>query len=218
MKNTIIQALQLLRTGDADAAEKTLYKKLSALENPKAKKELSIWDFAKKTEKVKADLSPALNGIYYHDGNMIASDGFVMIVRKSKYDPSKEGKVFNRDDKEINEKYPEYWRIIPSILASKHIPLLDVINDCESKKLTDMLSIMRAERAMGEANSLEITPEGDIAMTPHVLDMFIQVTSQIVNYESYLSHNGGILMLVAPTVTFLFMLDNKCSKNVRYKL
>lgn len=218
MKQTIIQALQQLRDGNADAAEKTLYKKLSSLENPKGKKELSIWDFAKKPDKVKADILPALNGVYYHDANMIASNGFIMIIKKSKYDPSKEGKVFDKDGKEINEKYPEYWRILPSTLASKHIPLLDVINNCESKKLTDMLSIMRAERAMGESNSLEITPDGDIAMIPDVLDIFIKVTSQVLNYESYLSHNGEILMLVAPTVTYLFMLDNKCSKNVRYKL
>ena len=218
MKNTIIQALQLLRTGDADAAEKTLYKKLNALENQRTKKDVDMWDFAKKSDKNLSGLRLSLTGIYYHNGEKVASNGYVMVVQKAQYPQDKDGKVFDKDGKEINEKYPEYWRVIPSTLASKHIPLLDVINDRESKKLTDMLSIMRAERAMGESNSLEITPDGDIAMVPDVLDIFIKVTSQVLNYESYLSHNGEILMLVAPTVTFLFMLDNKCSKNVRYKL
>lgn len=217
MKQTIIQALQQLRDGNADEAEKTLYKKLYALENPRTKKDVDMWDFAEKSDKNKSELRQSLTGIYYNNGEKVASNGYVMMVQKAQYSKDKEGKVFDKNGKEINKKYPEYWKILPSTLASKHIPLLDVINNCESKKLTDMLSIMRAERAMGEYNSLEITPDGDIAMVPDVLGIFIKVTSQVLNYESYLSHNGAILMLVAPTVTFLFMLD-KCSKNVRYKL
>ena len=64
--------------------------------------------------------SPSFNlqGVYYKDGYIISSNGFVLVIKKYPYDHrTKEGKILDKDGKIIPRVYAEYGKIIPRVYA-----------------------------------------------------------------------------------------------------
>lgn len=56
-----------------------------------------------------------LTGIYHSEGKAIASNEHVLFVVQFTYDPSIEGRIFNKGGTEVLEPYPDYTKVIPDI-------------------------------------------------------------------------------------------------------
>lgn len=65
----------------------------------------------------KRQCSFVLEGVYYHDGTMVASDGNILVVLKSDYPSEYEGKIIKKDGTTIDRRYPKYQQVIDSAKA-----------------------------------------------------------------------------------------------------
>lgn len=57
----------------------------------------------------------ALRGVYYDNGNVVASDGHILAIVKSDYDTEREGQIITSDGQVLEGyKYPNYKGVIPT--------------------------------------------------------------------------------------------------------
>lgn len=61
----------------------------------------------------KGELRPALTGLFYDRGNIVSTDGHVLVSIKSDYDNDLEGKIIGKDGKEIEGRFPSWEQVIP---------------------------------------------------------------------------------------------------------
>ena len=61
----------------------------------------------------KCELRPALTGLFYNMGNIVSTDGHVLVSIKSDYDNGLEGKTIGKDGKEIEGRFPSWEQVIP---------------------------------------------------------------------------------------------------------
>ena len=60
-------------------------------------------------------IKPVLNCVYYDNGNVVATDGYIIAVIKSDYDKEREGQIITSDGKVLDGyKYPNYKGVIPT--------------------------------------------------------------------------------------------------------
>ena len=64
-------------------------------------------------------LRPVFNGLFHDRGNIVSTDGHVLVSIKSDYDNDLEGKIIGKDGKEIEGRFPSWERVIP--LETKEI-------------------------------------------------------------------------------------------------
>ena len=67
----------------------------------------------------KDELRPVFNGLFHDRGNVVATNGHVLVSVKSDYDNDWEGKIIGKDGKEIEGRFPSWERVIP--LETKEI-------------------------------------------------------------------------------------------------
>lgn len=67
----------------------------------------------------KDELRPALTGLFYDRGNIVATDANVLVSIKSDYDNGLGGKIIGKDGKEIEARFPAWEQVIP--LETKEI-------------------------------------------------------------------------------------------------
>lgn len=117
----------------------------------------------------------ALMGVYYHNGDVVASDSHIMVVLKKSYDESNEGKIITPKGKESPGQYPDYqsairWTVetpmsvIPADLVEKmrreikslteNDRLYVVFSGKEGRigfRLSELLSMLRLANVCGKA-------------------------------------------------------------------
>lgn len=60
-------------------------------------------------------IKPVLNCVYYDNGNVVATDGYIIAVIKSDYDKEREGQIITSDGQVLEGyKYPNYKGVIPT--------------------------------------------------------------------------------------------------------
>ena len=59
------------------------------------------------------DWHEQLRGVFYDNGNLVASDGRVLAVIKSDYPSEREGLIIDKNGQTINAKYPNYKSAFP---------------------------------------------------------------------------------------------------------
>lgn len=58
---------------------------------------------------------PVLTGVYYDNGNVVATDGYIIAAIKSDYDKEREGQIITSDGQVLEGyKYPNYKAFIPT--------------------------------------------------------------------------------------------------------
>lgn len=68
---------------------------------------------------VKNDLRPVMECVYYDGGQMVASDGHILMAVKAEYDAKNEGKIIHKDGRAIEGFYPRWQSVIPSERATR---------------------------------------------------------------------------------------------------
>lgn len=76
----------------------------------KAKKgDINIYDYVRKDDKY-----TRITGVYYNNGEIVASDSHILLVLKNyAYEAKYEGKVISKSGEEIEAKYPNYNSVKP---------------------------------------------------------------------------------------------------------
>lgn len=67
-----------------------------------------------------------LNGIYHHNGHIVASDATALIRLSANYEPQREGKILDIDGNPVQtdgEHYPKYEQIIRAAIEDNHTEL-----------------------------------------------------------------------------------------------
>ncbi len=60
-------------------------------------------------------LRPSLNGVFHDKGQRIATDAHQIVVIKSEYPTEYEGKIIDKEGKEIDYKFPNYEAVLPKL-------------------------------------------------------------------------------------------------------
>lgn len=79
------------------------------------------------------DNLPVLAGLYYNEGNIIASNSKVLIVVKQDYDPILEGRVVAQKVG-ILSRYPDYKGVISHAAKNKYEDLAGFLKACKNLK------------------------------------------------------------------------------------
>lgn len=69
-------------------------------------------------------LRPILSGIFHSNGYAVATNKHLLFRSRKEYNPENEGKVVDKDGKEIDGKYPNVSAIIPDVEAEKNKKLI----------------------------------------------------------------------------------------------
>lgn len=86
--------------------------KLQIFESTKiSTSKFNIFNYCKK----KDELRPYFNGVFHYKGQRVATDTHQIVVIKSEYPAEYEGKIINKDGKEIKSEYPNYEAILPKL-------------------------------------------------------------------------------------------------------
>lgn len=56
---------------------------------------------------------PALTGVYYDNGNVVACDGYILAAVKQEYPAEREGLIIDKNGEKIDAKYPNYKGVFP---------------------------------------------------------------------------------------------------------
>lgn len=86
--------------------------KLQIFENTNAK--TSKFNIFKHCEK-KDFLRPSLNGVFHDKGQRVATDAHQIAVIKCDYPQEYEGKIIDKEGKEIDARFPYYEAILPKL-------------------------------------------------------------------------------------------------------
>ena len=124
------------------------------LQVPKAKKNLSVFDFVA-TDEEELERRPVMGGVFMDKKNKVAvaSDGHVMMVSKSEYKENKfKSGVITKDGKNLPWKYVNYEPILAQYKEKKPIELYD------EKTIIDMALITKAEWELREGESAPCIP------------------------------------------------------------
>ena len=69
----------------------------------------------------KDDLRPAMENIGYRNGYVAASNVYVLVWVKDQYIKAREGKCYDKLDRETEYIYPDFFKVIPNLNTHKHI-------------------------------------------------------------------------------------------------
>lgn len=93
----------------------------------------------------KDNLRPAMQSIYYHEGCLIATDGYILIQFEAEYDSNLEGKLIRYNSKfestETQDNFPSYKDVMPDtdelniITGWKRV--LTIVDNNKKLKLSD---------------------------------------------------------------------------------
>lgn len=96
--------------GKDDENAKLLQKILLSEESGVPKSGIKMSDFVLGKKEVNR---PALTGVYYNNGNMVATDSTILVVLTAPYPEEWEGKIITPDGDTVNGKYPNYISVRP---------------------------------------------------------------------------------------------------------
>ena len=85
-----------------------------------------------------------LQGVYYNNGDIVATDGHLLVVlQNQKYNPAYEGKIIGKSGEMFEEKYPNYRGVKPAnldnyVLTQFDYGRLEEINKIDKAKVMAM--------------------------------------------------------------------------------
>ena len=85
-----------------------------------------------------------LQGVYYNNGDIVATDGYLLVVlQNQKYNPTYEGKIIGKSGEIFEGKYPNYKGVMPAnldnyILTQFDYGRLEEINKSDKAKVMAM--------------------------------------------------------------------------------
>ena len=86
--------------------------KLQIFENTNVKtSKFNIFNYCGK----KDFLRPSLSGVFHDKGQRVATDAHQMVIIKCDYPQEYEGKIIDKDGKEIGAKFPYYEAVLPKL-------------------------------------------------------------------------------------------------------
>ena len=111
MKNTDFQTLEtILKMQTVEEIHN--FVKLQIFENIKVKtSKFNVFNYCAK----KDFLHPALSGVFHEKGQRVATDSHQIAVIKSDYPTEYEGKIIDKEGKEIESKFPNYGVVLPKL-------------------------------------------------------------------------------------------------------
>ena len=59
------------------------------------------------------ELRPNMQSVYHNNGNIVATDGHILVAVKSDYNANLEGKMITKDGRDLEGKYPNWRQVIP---------------------------------------------------------------------------------------------------------
>lgn len=89
----------------------------------------------------KDELRAVFNGLFHDRGNIVATDGHILVSIKSDYDNGLEGKIIRKDGKEIEGRFPAWESVIP--IETKEIDvdaekLFNAVKNIKTIKFAEM--------------------------------------------------------------------------------
>ena len=86
--------------------------KLQIFENTNVKtSKFNIFNYCGK----KDFLRPSLSGVFHDKGQRVATDAHQMVIIKCDYPQEYEGKIIDKDGKEIGAKFPDFEAVLPKL-------------------------------------------------------------------------------------------------------
>ena len=119
------EAKDILDAMEAGKSNEQRYKELLDEQGEisgKAKKSYSLYKYIDKKER------PQLGGVYHKDGYAIATDTYVLVADRRKYEKANDGRIIDKDGNEIEGRFPNAFAVVPRRIIASDIDAMDLLN------------------------------------------------------------------------------------------
>ena len=136
-----------------------------------------------------------LQGVYYNNGDIVATDGCLLVVlQNQKYDPAYEGKIIGKSGEIFEGKYPNYKLIMPAKLDNYILTKFDY-NRLEEINKRDKAKVM----AMQDFEKKHYTPVvkiGDAYFKLELVNKLVTFMKHIGTNEIYAPEQSNKILYV----------------------
>lgn len=129
------RVINLIESSDLSSKELLIseLKQVIFFETANCKSKFNLYDFTSKD-----NIRPAMTGVYHENGLKIATDGYILCVIKEQYAPELEGKVIDKFGVEIECKFPNWKRVIPTYRDNELVININEFNDLYKQYKVDV--------------------------------------------------------------------------------
>ena len=136
-----------------------------------------------------------LQGVYYNNGDIVATDGYLLVVlQNQKYNPTYEGKIIGKSGEIFEGKYPNYKLIKPAKLDNYVLTQFDY-NRLEEINKSDKAKVM----AMQDFEKKHYTPVvkiGDAYFKLELVNKLVTFMRHIGTNEIYAPQESNKILYV----------------------
>ena len=136
-----------------------------------------------------------LQGVYYNNGDIVATDGYLLVVlQNQKYNPTYEGKIIGKSGEIFEGKYPNYKGVKPAKLDNYILTQFDY-NRLEEINKSDKAKVM-AMQAYEKKNYIPVVKIGDAYFKLELVNKLATFMRHIGTNEIYAPGQSNKLLYV----------------------
>ena len=136
-----------------------------------------------------------LQGVYYNNGDIVATDGHLLVVlQNQKYNPTYEGKIIGKSGEIFEGKYPNYKLIKPAKLDNYILTQLDY-NRLEEINKSDKAKVM-AMQDYEKKHYIPVVKIGDAYFKLELVNKLVTFMKHIGTNEIYAPQESNKILYV----------------------
>ena len=136
-----------------------------------------------------------LQGVYYNNGDIVATDGHLLVVlQNQKYNPTYEGKIIGKSGEIFEGKYPNYKLIKPAKLDNYILTQLDY-NRLEEINKSDKAKVM-AMQDYEKKHYIPVVKIGDAYFKLELVNKLVTFMRHIGTNEIYAPQESNKVLYV----------------------
>lgn len=148
----------------------------------------SLYDYVSKDK-----IRPVMECVRHEDGYKVATDGHILVTIKEDYDPSFEGRMFNKSGEEVEGSYPNWRRVIPKTDGWESASF-------DEKKFNEWVDERRAEYLAQNGKRTKWNPVwtvriGGVYLSAEYFSLLISAAKKIGTDVVYTDNSEGPCMI-----------------------